>query len=88
VQNAITVLQHQPERAPERMELVGRGLGGGIVVQATAVDSLITPSRQIPAGGSTSDCRRDQPLLLEESSGYSGGILLVQVDLFIKATWT
>lgn len=37
-QNAITFLQQQPELDPERMGLVGWGLGGGIVVQAAAED--------------------------------------------------
>ncbi len=38
VRNAITLLQQQPELDPERIGLLGWGLGGGIVVQAGAAD--------------------------------------------------
>lgn len=41
VQNAITLLQQQPELDPERIGLVGWGLGGGIVVQAGAEDGRV-----------------------------------------------
>ena len=41
VQNAVTLLQQQPELDPERIGLVGWGLGGGIVVQAAAEDSRV-----------------------------------------------
>jgi len=38
VQNAITLLQQQPDLDPERIGLLGWGLGGGTVVQAGAED--------------------------------------------------
>ena len=39
--NAITMLQQQPDLDPERIGLVGWGLGGGIVVQAAAEDARV-----------------------------------------------
>lgn len=41
VRNAITLLQQQPELDPERIGLLGWGLGGGIVVQAGAEDPQV-----------------------------------------------
>lgn len=41
VRNAVTLLQQQPELDPERIGLVGWGLGGGIVVQAAAEDARV-----------------------------------------------
>ncbi len=41
VQNAITLLHQQPELDPERIGLLGWGLGGGIVVQAAAEDPRV-----------------------------------------------
>lgn len=41
VRHAIDVLQQQPEVDPDRIALVGWGLGGGIVVQAAADDQRV-----------------------------------------------
>jgi len=39
--DAVTFVQQQPEVDPERMGLVGWGMGGGLVVQAAAADSRV-----------------------------------------------
>ena len=59
VRNAITLLQQQPELDPERIGLLGWGLGGGIVVQAGAEDSRVRAVACLNGVGDTGRAVRD-----------------------------